>query len=187
MMVTRRALLQTFSGGIAAGIADPQSLWAQPAEGTNKGMLFPDIVYRTTDGETRSIADARGKLVLVYLWASWCPICAQDLKHIQAYYDRFKESPRFSAIILNFMDPYDRGVKWAEGLGFKLPFANSNIASRNPVAATTRGTYTLPRYTPLFYILDGNGVVLEATAAQQNADRNIPRMIESVIGSLQKS
>lgn len=181
--VSRRALLRR-AGGTALSLAAAWPATAQPAEGTNKGMQFPDIVYRAPDGEIRSIAESRGKLSLVYLWASWCPICAADLKNIQAYYDRYKDNPKFAAIILNFMDPYDRSLRWAENLGFKLPFANSNISGRNPVASTTTGVYTLPRYTPLFYILDGKGVVLEATAATQNNSRNISQIMEQTLSSL---
>ena len=39
--------------------------------GTGKGEFFPDIKFPTLDGEQASLADYRGKKVLLIHFASW--------------------------------------------------------------------------------------------------------------------
>lgn len=182
MPLTRRALL-TLAAALPALPVSAQQITGpitgiDPILGIDRGQRFPDIVYTTEEGARRSIAESRGRLALVYFWASWCPVCAADLKTIQTYWDRWKDRPKFAAILLNFMDPYERGRRWAENRGHKLPFADSGIAERNPVATTTAGPWNLPRQTPLFFLLDGMGTVIEATQHQENNSSGTARVIE---------
>jgi len=39
----------------------------------------PDLDLPTADGKRFSLADARGRVVLVHLWASWCEPCVREL------------------------------------------------------------------------------------------------------------
>ncbi|MBV7316964.1 TlpA disulfide reductase family protein [Shewanella sp. NIFS-20-20] len=39
----------------------------------------PDIEMQTVDGNTVNLSDYRGKLVLVNLWATWCPPCIKEI------------------------------------------------------------------------------------------------------------
>jgi cytochrome oxidase Cu insertion factor (SCO1/SenC/PrrC family) len=174
-MLTRRTLIAA-----AATLPALQAL-AQPATGIDRGQIFPNIRYRATDGRQHGVHDSRGKVTLLYFWASWCPVCAADLKNIQTVYQRYQGNPRFQMILLNFMDPYERGLRWAEQRGYMLPFRDSGIEGNQPLAMTEGGTYTLPRQTPLFFLLDANGVVLETTQHQTNDAATLARIIEEAL------
>jgi AhpC/TSA family len=41
------------------------------ASGAPRGKAAPDIAGRTLDGDTISLADYRGKKVIVHAWSSW--------------------------------------------------------------------------------------------------------------------
>jgi peroxiredoxin len=49
-----------------------------------KGKAAPAIALKTLDGKDLSLADQKGKVVLVDTWATWCPPCKASLPHIQA-------------------------------------------------------------------------------------------------------
>ena len=43
------------------------------------GDLAPDFVLQSLGGATRKLSNYRGKIVLVNLWATWCPPCVEEL------------------------------------------------------------------------------------------------------------
>lgn len=45
----------------------------------NKGKAAPDASFIDADGKSVRIADFKGKVVLVNLWASWCAPCVKEL------------------------------------------------------------------------------------------------------------
>ena len=43
------------------------------------GDVAPDFVLQSLNGQTRKLSNYRGKVVLVNLWATWCPPCVEEL------------------------------------------------------------------------------------------------------------
>ncbi len=41
--------------------------------------LIPDVMFKDAAGQQVSLSNFRGKLVLLTLWATWCPYCAREL------------------------------------------------------------------------------------------------------------
>lgn len=64
----------------AAGLALAVLTAGCQASGPPKnGDLAPDFVLQNTAGATRKLSNYRGKIVLVNLWATWCPPCIAEL------------------------------------------------------------------------------------------------------------
>jgi len=55
---------------------------------TGGPMRVPDVTL--LDGGVFRAADADGKVLVVYWWASWCPFCAQQSPHMQALWERWQ-------------------------------------------------------------------------------------------------
>ncbi|MFV9504614.1 MAG: TlpA family protein disulfide reductase [Oscillochloridaceae bacterium umkhey_bin13] len=73
-------------------VAAPTAPAAPPPEATpapRVGNLAPGFRLENTSGEFVDLADLRGQVVLVNLWASWCPPCRAEMPAIQAAYDRY--------------------------------------------------------------------------------------------------
>jgi thiol-disulfide isomerase/thioredoxin len=43
----------------------------------------PTLAFTTRDGATKQLADFKGKLVLVNLWATWCGPCVEEMPSLQ--------------------------------------------------------------------------------------------------------
>jgi thiol-disulfide isomerase/thioredoxin len=44
----------------------------------------PDLAFKDADGKARSLADWRGRTVLVNLWATWCVPCRKEMPALDA-------------------------------------------------------------------------------------------------------
>jgi peroxiredoxin len=49
------------------------------------GDHAPEIRLQSVDGKTVSLADYRGKVVLVHFWATWCPPCVEEIPTLERF------------------------------------------------------------------------------------------------------
>lgn len=82
-------------------IPNQSDLSAVPAEAN---FTSPKLTLSDTQGVFHSLSDYRGQVVLVNLWATWCPPCKEEMPHLQAYYDKHKDEG-FTIIAINDGDP----------------------------------------------------------------------------------
>jgi thiol-disulfide isomerase/thioredoxin len=54
------------------------------------GRPAPDFKFPGLDGKMVSLSDYRGKVVLVNIWASWCPPCVDEMPSTEKLYNELK-------------------------------------------------------------------------------------------------
>lgn len=64
---------------VKAGFAAALLLLISPA------VSAADISWQDASGVTRSLADYKGKPVMLHFWASWCPPCRGEMPGLQAW------------------------------------------------------------------------------------------------------
>jgi peroxiredoxin len=70
---------------------DQQYRTIYKSESLGSGALAPDFKLKNLEGELVSLKDFRGKLVLLNLWATWCPPCLAELPAFERLNQKFKD------------------------------------------------------------------------------------------------
>lgn len=55
------------------------------------GALAPEFASVTLGGDSISLADHEGKVVLLNVWATWCIPCREEIPALQRLHERFAE------------------------------------------------------------------------------------------------
>ncbi len=55
------------------------------------GELAPDLKLRTLDGQTISLKDLQGKVVILNFFATWCPPCKAEMPLLQQVNDEWSK------------------------------------------------------------------------------------------------
>ena len=58
-----------------------------------KGVPAPNFALPDLTGKTVSLADYRGKVVLLNIWATWCPPCVEEMPSMEKLYQEMKGEP----------------------------------------------------------------------------------------------
>lgn len=59
--------------------------------GVERGQLAPNFELKDIHGKTVELSSFRGKTVLLYFWADFCPSCKREFPETQEFYDKLKK------------------------------------------------------------------------------------------------
>jgi cytochrome c biogenesis protein CcmG, thiol:disulfide interchange protein DsbE len=80
----------------------------------------PELTLTDIEGITRSLSDYRGQVVLVNLWATWCPPCKEEMPALQAYHDKYYDEG-FTIIAINDGDPTSDVIQFVKDYRLTFP------------------------------------------------------------------
>lgn len=63
----------------------------RPARPSQAGKTLPDVIFYDAKGKAVSLADFAGEVVLVNLWATWCPPCVAELPALDTLQARLRD------------------------------------------------------------------------------------------------
>ena len=122
------------------------------------GDVAPDFQLTLVDGTKVSLADLRGKVVVLNFWATWCVPCRAELPTLDAYYvARQKMGLRVFAITTEDSVPLFQ---------LKKLFAVMHI----PAVRKMRGNYAILGGVPTNFVIDRAGRIRYAKANAFNLD-----------------
>jgi peroxiredoxin len=98
-------------------VALPQEHSAIPAQ---VDFAAPELTLEDLSGKTVSLNDYLGSVVLVNLWATWCPPCKEEMPALQAFYEDHK-SDGFVLIGINQEETRDVVEPFVKDFGLTFP------------------------------------------------------------------
>jgi cytochrome c biogenesis protein CcmG, thiol:disulfide interchange protein DsbE len=112
-----------------------------PLKGAADRPAMTEFVARDLDGKAWSLADQKGKVVLVNYWATWCPPCRAELPELANVARQYSGRP-FAMVGISVDEGGPEAVRklvTAEGLPYPilLPAADSAIISSLDAIPTT--------------------------------------------------
>jgi thiol-disulfide isomerase/thioredoxin len=84
------------------------------------GEAVPLLTLRSLTGSPVSLAQYRGKVVLVNLWASWCPPCRAEMPELQRFFEAYG-SRGVAVVGLNQGESAQRAAEFASSLRIRFP------------------------------------------------------------------
>ena len=185
MKIPVRVVLLMISGtglilvGIAAGFflanrqaddtTQPTDFSAVPAR-----VLYnaPELTLNDIKGTANSLSNYRGQVVLVNLWATWCPPCKAEMPLLQEYYTQHKNDG-FIVIAIEDGDPTSDVISFVNEYSLTFP------VWLDPTYQATDDVFKT-KNLPSSYIIDRAGRVRLAWVGAINYT-NLDRYVTSLI------
>lgn len=98
---------------------------AADAPGLRSGDPAPALTVASLDGErTVRLADYRGQVLLVNLWATWCHPCREETPYLQSVYERYRDRGlRILGVSVDLRADHDAVVEFVEEFGVEYDIA----------------------------------------------------------------
>jgi peroxiredoxin len=117
------------------------------------GVEAPYFTFPDLNGEAVSLAAYRGKVVLLNIWATWCPPCRQEMPSMQRFYEKFK-GENFEILAVSI----DSGGR--EAVAPFMQKMNLTFPALLDPGETIRPLYRITG-VPESFIIDKKGIVVE--------------------------
>ena len=113
----------------------------------------PDFSFPGLDGKKVRLSDFKGKVVLVNIWATWCPPCVDEMPSMEKLYRKFKEQ-KFEILAVSIDESGRKAV---------APFMKKNRLTFPALIdsdGTIKSVYRIAAI-PESFIIDKQGVLVK--------------------------
>ena len=144
----------------------------------NVGDIAPAFELVTLEGESFSLQEHRGKVVLVNFFATWCPPCREELPYLETeVWQRF-DRDRFAVIVVGREENDDVIRPFVEKHGYTVPFAGDP----DKVAYDKYAS----RFIPRNFVISPDGVVLyQSQGFERDEFDEMIAVIEDAVSALE--
>lgn len=149
------------------------------------GSVAPDFVALDQEGNEVRLSDYEGRVVLVNVWATWCPPCIHEMPSLQRLYESL-EGTDFEILAVSVDSPAGRlnstgregGDIWGYGerLGLTFPLVHDPDAVIQQLYQTTG--------VPETFIVGRDGVIQRKVAGPTDWDAEVnQQLVRRLLGA----
>lgn len=110
----------------------------------------PAFALPGVDGKTVALADMRGQVVLINIWATWCPPCQAEMPMIEAAYQKYR-ADGFTVLAVNQGEDGARVVDFLQKHGLNFPA----LLDRDGAVSREYAAHALPTS----FFVDRQGII----------------------------
>ncbi|MHA6481883.1 TlpA family protein disulfide reductase [Paenibacillus sp. strain BS8-2] len=122
-----------------------------------EGHVAPVIELDRLNGDSVSLADYKGKTVLVNFWTTWCQVCKTEMPHVQKLFEHYQKQGGDVVILSVNVTSQEGSVKGVEQYVNKRELTFPIVLDSK---GNTADAYRVAAY-PSTFIIDGDGIVRE--------------------------
>jgi len=176
---TNSGPLLSLAAGLALIAASLFGFWwlgrsvpSEPADATaGLGRPAPDFMLQDLNGKPVRLRDLRGQVVLINLWATWCPPCIAEMPDLAAVYNAHKSE----GLVILGVDDQERQETVMDFISHNpLPYPIL-LDTDSRVARAYRTDFL-----PASFLIDRRGV-LRATMPGQNNRTKLEAAIKPLL------
>ena len=142
-------------------------------QGLTEGELAPNFTYNDVDGNPVSLADFRGKIVYIDVWATWCGPCRRELPHLKTLKEQYKDNPNL--VIIGISADAIRDIqKWRDFVAAE-ELGGIQLHGRTDDDTDIGKLYQV-NALPRFFLIDREGRVVSNNAPRPSSDEIVPTL-----------
>ena len=134
------------------------------------GQPAPDFTLHDPDGQSVSLSQFKGKVVLMDFWASWCGPCIGDLETLRKIKEQVAAQP---VVFLNVSLDANEGA-WKRAID-KHQIQGVHVRSDGAVTQAYN-VFVIPRY----YLVDPQGLIVEDRLGVSDIDEVVAKIEKSL-------
>lgn len=140
--------------GVVVMVVGARGMFGGGSEGASSGTDVSRVAFLDAEGNRRTLAEFKGKVVLVDVWATWCPPCRQSLPEVAAL--QTAGDDRYVVLPISL----DRGG-WADVRPFLAKNPQLGLAAFLPDGAKALDAFGEIRGIPTTLIIDRQGRLVQ--------------------------
>ena len=134
------------------------------------GQPAPDFTLHDPDGQSVSLSQFKGKVILIDFWASWCGPCIGDLETLRNIKKKTATQP---VVFLNVSLDANEGA-WKRAIA-KHQIQGVHVRSDGQVTQAYN-VFDIPRY----YLVDPQGLIVEDRLRVRDIDEVVAKIEENL-------
>jgi len=141
------------SGVLILGLMLMIGVWMKKSDGATLeiGKTAPDFSLTSFAGDTYTLSELRGKVVLVNMWASWCFTCDEESNMLQEVWEEVEPTGEVLILGVDYVDTEKPALEFILSHGLTYPNGpdlGSNISKLYKVSGV-----------PETFLIDQNGIL----------------------------
>jgi len=124
------------------------------------------------NGNKFNLSDAKGKVVFINVWATWCPPCVGEMPLIQSFYDKFKNNSDVVFLLIS-----DENIPKIKQFMDKRDFSFPVFSSKTPRADIFRN-----KSIPVSFLISKEGkLVMKHTGTADWSGKKMEEIVNDLL------